>query len=511
MSSAKCPKSTRHTAFTLTAPFASRHHVRGLASFAEIANPRIAPVAWRRFSSGRIIDFFLAESAPLRERTPEVPVTTNFTGLPPSLDYVEFARHVDFACWDSYPYWHSPDRGDATAASEVAFVHDLYRGLKGGRPWILMESQPALSKGKGVLPLKRPGLHVTSSLQAVAHGADGVMYFQWRKGRGGEEKFHGAVVDHVGHERTRAFREVAEVGRVLAKLDDVVGATTPAEVALLHDWRCRWALEWEGYLGEAMHRYLETCMEHHRPFWSLGVPVDVIGFTAPLEGYRLVCAPLLYMLHDGIDEKLAAFVERGGALVATYGCGMVDEHDRALRGGFPGGRLREVLGVWNEEQDGRYPGETVPVVMAEVNGLGLSGTYEARDVCAVLHAESAEALASYGGEFYAGTPAVTVNRFGEGEAYYLASRNGQRFLSDLYGALAKRLGLRRVIEAELPEGATAQLRTDGEREFVFLLNFAPDERRVGLGGAEFVDLVTGEELAREVTLAGYGSRVLERR
>ena len=97
--------------------------------------------------------------------------------------------------------------------------------MKGGKPFMLMESTPSITNWQDVCKLKRPDMHRLSSLQAVAHGADTVQYFQWRKSRGSFEKFHGAVVDHVGHENTRTFREVAEVGEALEKLDAVIGTT----------------------------------------------------------------------------------------------------------------------------------------------------------------------------------------------------------------------------------------------------------------------------------------------
>jgi beta-galactosidase len=78
---------------------------------------------------------------------------------------------------------------------------------------MLIESTPSATNWMEVARPKRPGMHLLSSLQAVAHGSDTVQYFQWRKGRGAAEKFHGAVVDHAGHENTRVFQDVVEVGQ----------------------------------------------------------------------------------------------------------------------------------------------------------------------------------------------------------------------------------------------------------------------------------------------------------
>ena len=462
---------------------------------------------WKRFLTDQTVDFFNAESAPLREHTPDVPVTTNFMGLSPTLNYWEFARHVDVVSWDSYPMWHDTE-DDVNIAAQTAFTHEINRCMKDGRPFMLMESVPSIPSRRAVRKRKRPGMHLLSSLQAVAHGSDTVQYFQWRKGRGGSEKLHGAVVDHVGHENTRVFRDVAEVGAALGKMDDVIGTTVPAETALICDWENRWAMEDAVILGENV-QYPRTCVAHYRPFWDRGVPVDVIDETVDLSSHKLVIAPMLYLLRAGVAGRLRDFVKAGGTAVMTYWSGIVDATDLCFLGGFPGGGLREVFGVWDEEIDSLQPFDRNAVVMSEGNALGFSGSYEARDLCSVIHLEGATPLATYGADFYAGRPAVTVNRFGEGEAWYIAARTEDRFLSDFYGALSSKLGLRRVLEADTPAGVTAQLRTDGESEFVFLMNFNAEPARVDIGET-CVDMIRGEEASGEVELPGFGVSVLRR-
>jgi beta-galactosidase len=359
------------------------------------------------------------------------------------------------------------------------------------------------------MKLKRPGVHRLTVLQAVAHGSDTVQYFQWRQSRGCSEKFHGAVVSHSGGADTRVFGDVAEVGEILAALDDVVGTTVRPEVALIYDWQNNWAIEGAAGPRREGRDYLRTCQAHYRRFWSRAVPVDVIRMTADLGPYRLVVAPMLYMLRQGVAEQLEEFVRGGGVLVTTYWTGIADENDLCFQGGFPG-PLRECLGISSEELDVLYDDESVRVVPAEGNPLGLEGEYEARIFCDLIHPESARAIATYGSEFYAGGAALTVNAFGDGRAYYVAFRGDDRFLDDFHGALARELGLRRVLNADLPEGMTAQLRTDGEREFVFLLNFRREERRVDLGAESFLDVLTGERAEGEIMVLGYGSLVLER-
>ena len=143
------------------------------------------------------------------------------------------------------------------------------------------------------------------------------------------------------------------------------------------------------------------------------------------------------------------------------------------------------------------------------NGFGLNGEYVAREFCDLIHAETAIVLATYGADFYAGRPALTVNELGKGRAYYIASRNDERFLDDFYAALGGQLNLLRALEAELPSGVSAQLRTDGERRFVFLMNFNPGPTTVNLGSRSGTDLLTGATVQGRTELSGYGVLVLE--
>ncbi len=463
---------------------------------------------WQRFVTDQTISFMLNEAMPLQRLAPDVPITTNFMGTYTGLNYWRFLEHLDVVSWDSYPQLHGR-ADDWKAAVQVGFVHDIYRTMKAGKPFAMMESTPSSTNWFPVGKLKRPRLHRLMSLQAVAHGSDTVQYFQWRKSRGGAEKFHGAVVDHCGHENTRVFQDVADVGRVLGRLDDVVGTTVRPKSAVIYDWENRWAIDNAAGPRRDGRDYEPTCVGHYRALWQRSVPADVIEMDCDFSSYRLLIAPMLYMIRPGVADRLEAFVRGGGVLVTTYWTGIADEHDLVFRGGFPG-PLRGLLGIWAEELDVLHDGEANRVIPVEGNPLELTREYTARVFCDLIHAESAEVLATYAEDFYAGRPALTVNAVGDGRAYYVASRNDPPFLDDFYGRLIGELALPRVLEADLPEGVAAQLRTDGETDYVFLLNFKPEDRTVDLGAAELADMLTGETLTGRIDLAAYDSRVLKR-
>ncbi len=463
---------------------------------------------WRRFATDRTLDFYRHEVKPLKAANPELPCTTNMMDLFYDLDYRAFADELDVISWDAYPTWHEAE-SDAGVASWFSFNHDLFRSLK-KKPFMLMESTPSLTNWQPVSKLKRPGMHRLSSLQAVAHGADTVQYFQWRKSRGSSEKFHGAVVDHVGHEHTRVFGDVAELGRTLAGLAELVGTTTPAETAILFDWDNRWAVnDAQGPRNCGIH-YEKTVMQHYRALWELGVPTDIVGSGDDLEGYKLLLVPMAYLLREETGRKIERFVRDGGIAAVTYWSGIVNGNDLCHLGGFPG-PLRQTVGIWAEEIEGLHDGDRNSVVMEGGNPLGIEGTFEARELCELIHAETAETLAVYGGDFYAGRPALTVNRLGDGAAYYLAARiMDDAFYRAFYNKLAHEAGVCRAIDGELPPGVTAQMRSDGAADYVFLLNFSGGEATVEPDQAEYEDAETGERVSGGVTLPANGARILRR-
>ncbi|MGC4033727.1 MAG: beta-galactosidase [Tepidisphaeraceae bacterium] len=460
---------------------------------------------WKRFATDQTIDCFNAESAPLRELS-KAPITANqmdYFGL----DYHKLGRACDVVSWDSYPSFH--DRPEDTATGvRFSFNHDLRRSML-RKPFILMESAPAQQNYKPVCKLKRPGMHQLEGLQAVAHGSDSVMYFQWRKSRGSVEKFHGAVVDHHGADQTRVFKDVAGIGEILTKLDGVVGSVTDAKVGLIFDYENNWAIADAAGPRNPDKQYRDTVVEHYRAFWQQGVSVDVIDSVADFSPYKLLVAPMLYMLRPGVAERIIKFVEAGGTFVTTYFSGVVDESDLCFLNGWPG-PLRKLMGVWAEELDSLYDDESATIKVTE-NALGLRGEYKAKQFCDLIHAEGATVLATYASEFYAGRPALTVNQAGQGEAYYVASRNDEKFNDDFFSSLVKKLNLPRAMNTTLPAGVTAQLRKGADKDFVFVFSFARTANTVTLDGHAYTDAVTGEPVGPTLDVPAYASRVLVRK
>lgn len=489
---------------------------------------------WKRFTTWNMNDFMKSEIDILKEITPDVPVTTNFMTLYGGLDYRVMAKELDVISWDSYPRFHNDYETLYETMTENAFHHTVMRSMKKDKPFMLMESAPGLVNWHPFNKLKRPGAHKLACLQALACGSDTVQYFQWRKGRGSFEQYHGAVVDHLGTDDTRNFREVAEVGELLKKLAPAAGTLVKAQTALLFDWDNRWAIQDMKGLGEASKKYEDTCMGIWKEFQRMGVEMDVIPSDDDFSGYKVIVAPMLYMVRPGAAGKLKAFVENGGQLLATYLTGYVDMDQLCYLGGFPGDGLSELFGVISEEIDTLYPGDRNCVRFADgaltaeggckgdVRGDECGGNsgcgedscreadcqgtvYEVRDYAEVLRVQDAEVLACYGEDYYAGTPAVTRKAWGRGNAYYVACRIKARDMRALFTNMLTAAGIE---GKELPEGVEFHVRRGEEGVYEFYLNHSA--QAVEVRGAEGMDVLSGKKMEDVLVLDGYGVAVISK-
>lgn len=453
-------------------------------------------VDYFRFMTESTLDCYRNERDIIRAITPDVPITTNFMGAFKPLDYRRWAKELDVIAWDCYP---NPNQ----SAGEIAFNHDLQRGLKDGQPFLLMEQTPSSQNWQDVNALKRPGVLRLWSYLAVAHGADSVLYFQWRRGRGGCEKLHGAVIEHSGRSDTRVFREVSQLGAELQRLGDtIIGARLESRVAVLFDWD-NWHAMDDAIGPVRQKRYYETVRKHYLAFYRQNVPVDVVFPDSDFSHYSVLIAPMLYMVKEGVAEKVEAFVNAGGTFVATYFTGLVDETDLAFENGYPG-PLSRVLGIHVEEIDALYPGQTNTIIMSDG-----SGAYSCGHLADLLHAESAEVLATYGSDFYQGMPALTRRVSGKGAAYYIASDPDDRFLEAFYGDLMSQHGIAPAFSAPANVEVTARHK-DG-RAILFVLNHNDHAVTVEVGAAAYTDLLTGDDIEQTAALEPYGVRILVER
>ena len=481
---------------------------------------------WKRFVNYMTVDFMEHEIEAVRNTDPSIPVTTNLMSssedpeIEANVDAWKFRNKVDVVSWDSYPGWHMPGHraydpavtdepeDDYRRASEVAFFHDLFRCVNGGH-FLLMESTPSCVNWRPLSKPKKPGMNILSGLQAVAHGSNSVMYFQWRKSLGGFEKFHGAVVGHDGTGDTRVFREAAELGKKLKDLSDIASTDYTARAALVYNWENRWALEDNrGPLNGERKAYQETVKKHYFALWDNGIAVDIISGEEELSDYDLVAAPMLYMVSAACGKRIRDFVEGGGCLLTTYQSGIADETDLCFEGAP--GPLSDILGIRCEETDVLHPAESLLMSPLDITSTALpaaGGTVT--DYCELIRTETARTVARFRGSLEEGSPALTVNDFGKGTAWYLAGRLDVNSLKTLYRHLAAKSGLdsfHNLIEFRTP-GVNLQVRHGKSQSYLFVMNFGPEPGRIETKKSWTDALDTGVERTRW-PLPAWGIKVL---
>ncbi len=472
-------------------------------SWDEISSPKFRgenhvsalKLCWKRFVTDSHISFLENEIAPLREITPDIPVTTNMMRMYDGINYQKMAEHLDIISWDNYPAWGTGDYG--YVSSETAFVHDTFRSMKDGKPFFMMESTPSIVNWFDINKIPAPGTQTLGAVQAVAYGADSVQYFQWRKARGGHEKYHGAVVDHCGHENNRVFREITKTGEILEKLGKVAGGRSKAKVAVICDWENIWATKYFCGYNNKHRDYVKECVKWYAPFRKRGITTDVISADSDFGRYDVIIAPFLYMLRDDTEEKIKSFVENGGTFLTTYLFGCVDTDDRCYLGGFPANGLKDVFGMYCEETD------SIPENLDRRAGYN-GREYKVNHICDIIHSTGAKVLGEYRTDFYAGEPSVTVNEYGKGKAYYVAFRNDDDLADDICKDIIAGSGLKADVSFDVPEDIAVRKRGD----FIFVMNFTDEDREIRLD-KEYRDVLNDTAVSGTVTVGARGFLVIE--
>lgn len=446
---------------------------------------------YRRFTSDSMLANYTMERDEIRKFDKETPITTNLMGTYKGLDYFKWAKEMDIVSWDNYPSYNTP-------WSLVAMTHDLMRGLK-AEPFMLMEQTPSQQNWQPYNSLKRPGQMRAQSYQTVAHGADTIQFFQLRRSKGACEKFHGAVISHSGYENTRVLREVTQLGSELEKISDqTMGSVNQAEVGIIFDWDNYWALEFTSGPNIDL-RYVDQIERYYRYFYDRNMGVDMIPVDGDFSKYKVIVAPVLYMVKEGMKEALEAFVKNGGVLLTSYMSGIVDQSDNVHLGGYPG-PLREMAGVWVEEIDALAPEQSNQVTFAG------GETAECRIVCDIIHTEGAETLAAYSSDFYCGTPAVTKNVFGSGSVYYVGTVLEDKGIAAVLDQATAQAGVAPVIAEQT--GLEITVREAEDAKLYFVINFRDEELSLPACFDGQTDLLTGTAVQAGEVMKKYDVKLI---
>ena len=452
---------------------------------------------WHRFKNDMLCSFVDDEVKAVKSVNPNLPVTTNYMRFF-DVDYKKLSNSIDVISWDNYPTWHASEN-EFDSAVETAMFHSLFNSMKKDKPFMMMESSPSATNWQDVSRLRRPGMHLLSSMQAVAYGSDTVQYFQWRKSRGQSEQFHGAVVGHDNSEDTRVFKGVSKVGEELKKISEIIGSHTENEVAILFDYENVWSLNIaQAYRNKDVNKgFNDVLLKNYGALWQLNIGCDFVFEGDDFSKYKVIIAPMLFMLKSNVKEQIEDYVRNGGIFIATFITGVVDEYALSFFDDecYP---LRKILGVKAEETDSLYDDQYNSVKM-------FGGTYKTEKYCELAYSEGAETIGEYCEDFYKSMPAVTVNNYGKGRAYYV----GADFMIDGYMKLyseiiGSAISKDKVIDS--PDNVNITYRYSDDGCYMFIMNFNNEPKQIKMP-FEY-DILSGE-LDKD-TVAPYGCVILKK-
>ncbi|RYL95930.1 beta-galactosidase [Sporolactobacillus sp. THM7-4] len=446
---------------------------------------------YKRFMNDSILSLYKNERDVIKKYTPDVPVTTNLLGLHKPINGFLWAKEMDVAAWDAYP-----DPFD-NLPCESFMAHDLTRSLKKS-PFLLMEQAAGAVNWREQNAVKIPGRMRLWSYEAIAHGADGILFFQWRAAQGGAEKFHSGMVPHSNDENSRVFREVSALGRELKKCKELIGSAFCAEVAMIFEWENWWALELDSKPSNLI-RYIEQLLSFYRILRQLNISVDFVRPGEKLDKYKVIFAPASYQVSKPFSDQVKTFIKNGGTFVTNFFSGIVNEDERVYLGGYPGA-YKDVLGIYVEE---------FSPMRKEVSHQikTLWGDMANRIWEEAIHLKGAEAIAWFQNGYLAGMPAVTRHRFGSGKAYYLGTQPEDSFLTYLFREILSNAHAGAPIN--VPEGVEVTKRIKGSAEYYFILNHSGREK-IFVIDQVYDELLTGLQEKQVVRIPPMGVKIYKK-
>jgi beta-galactosidase len=245
-------------------------------------------------------------------------ITTNIGGLgwSDNWDHYAITADLDLASWDDYV-----GQGHLQAGRN-AMLNDFVRGWKRQNFWV-METQPGSVNWAPINNALDQGETRALAWQAVGHGADAILYWQWRNALNGQEQYHGALIGPDG-KPLPIYAEVQQLGADFQATSSALSVTTPhSEVALLHTYNSRWAIDFQPHTRE--YDQQKILLDFYQPLQSITHSVDLIEAKAPLDGYKFVVAPSLNVISQSLADHLLAYVRQGGHLLLGPRSGMKDE------------------------------------------------------------------------------------------------------------------------------------------------------------------------------------------
>ena len=469
-------------------------------------NPGLA-LDYDRYQSDAEVSFQGEQLEMLRKVCPRHFITTNNVGLVDTINMRDLYANLDFVAFDNYPgffdmllHEQKAPTTPETIPTAIALGHDFARSVKGGNPFVIMEEQAGKAGQRTFSPQPEKGQVRLWTYQAVAHGAMGVNYFRWDTATSGAEEYWHGMLNH-DRSKSPAFDEMQQTVRELTALGpEVLYSKYVAEMALVFDYDCSWAVQIQP--GHHALSYMPQVTSWYGAISASHTGIDIVGPGIGLSAYKIVFAPLPYVVSEAQAAKIRSYVQGGGVFVAGFRLGAKTESSQMARTPLPG-LLRDVMGVTVEDYVPIYSAQQRVKLSSALGGTADAGCGLWADI---LQPAGAEVLGTYTFGVYAGKAAITMNKFGGGKAIYVGADLDAANLGGVLQSLARTAGARQPFE--VPKGVEMTLRTSGRKQWIFLLNHTSEEQTVGVFKG-FADVLTRTAFKGGLSLPPYGVRILQ--
>jgi len=447
---------------------------------------------YMRFISDVYVEFQQAQADVLRSVCPSHHfITHNLMGFTyPNINYFDLAKTLDFVSWDNYPrgFWVTTPQ---IAPAPLALGHATMRGLKKQNFWV-MEQQSGQGSWDILPPMTRPGEIALWAYQALAHGADGLVFFRWRTARFGTEQYWHGILDHDGQGRRR-YQEVKQMGEQIARIGALIdGSSVQARVGIVLSYDSRFAFQIQK--NNVDFSYDKHLTDYFTALHAANIAVDILSPQDDFSAYSLVIVPALYVAEAETVTNLETFVSRGGTLVVTARSGVKDHTNLVVDIPLPG-QLAALCGVEVQEYDSLLSGERrrVCFVWDESPQAGAATIW-----CDILQPTTAHVLARYDEDFYAEQPVVTSNTIGAGQALYVGTMGDQDFVNTIVRYACDLAGITGLLET--PPQVEVVARWQGETRYLFVLNHSQTAQTVSIESPLF-DLIREQTYSDHLHLA----------
>jgi beta-galactosidase len=448
--------------------------------------------AYAQYQRSLVTDYLAWQAGIVRQlKRPDQFLTQNFDmdwrgysyGIQPAVDHFAAARVLDVAGIDIY---HKTQ--DDLTGTEIAFGGDLARSMKGGRNYLVIETQaqgfPDWTPYPGQLRLQ--------AFSHLASGANMVGYWHWGTTSNAIETYWRGLLaqDYLPNP---TYTEAATIGADLARLGPkLVDLQKHNRVAVYFSNRALTAYDAFRFGGS----YNDVLRPFYDALYRMNVETDFIDPSVQdLSAYKLIVVPALYAASDSELRRLADFARNGGHLVVTYRSGFSDENVKVRAGRQPG-LLADLVGA-------TYSQFTIPkgvTLRGDLPGLA-GGDGAVRWWMELLVPTTATVIARYDHPAWRDYAAITRNAYGKGEVTYVGCMPSDAIVSALLGQVIERAGLKGPAQA-LRWPIVARSGVNAQAHVIhYLLNYSARPEVVAYPFASGTELLAGSPVATGSTLA----------